>query len=295
MARPTVLEIKQQILSKKTEYESLNGMDSTSNVAIYNLWAYIVAFVMWTLYQFFELFKSETDEKIRSQKAFKELWYQAKALEYRHGHPLEKVLVPGSEESFNLEYLDDNYTQEEIANALVVKRAAVIELEITNQIILFVKCAAEEGGQLSKLTDGQIQGLVDYFRRIKPAGTKLQVFSDKADDLRLTIDFFYDPLILTENGTRIDGANNTPVQDAVREYLENLRFNGEFSLAELEDILQGLSGCANREAYITAAERNFQTPENWETINNLVVANSGYMDITDENFSINFIPKTVLD
>ncbi|PIB28930.1 hypothetical protein BFP77_08410 [Maribacter sp. 4U21] len=287
MATPTVDEIKQQILAKKAEYESLNGLTSTSTTASYNLWAYVVAFVIWVVYEFFRIFQLEVDDQLANQKIFRNLWYRKKALEYRHGHPLV-------EQNDDLIYSDDGYTEQEITDALVVKRAAVIELEINNQTFLFVKCATEVDGELAKLPDAQKQGIVDYFKRIKTAGTKLEVFSDDPDDLRLTIDFFYDPLILTETGTRIDGTDNTPVQDAVRDYLKNLRFNGEFSVSELEDILQGLSGCSNREAYITNAESNYQTPANWQTIDNTIVANSGYMEITDVNLTINFTAKTVI-
>lgn len=287
MAIPTVNDLKNEILAKKSEFESLNGLTSTSKVASYNLFAYVVAFVMWVQYQFFELFQAEVDEQLSNQKVFRSLWYRLRALEYRHGHPLVQV-------NNDLIYTDDGYTEQEITDSLIVKRAAVIELEITNRIILFIKCATEVNGELAKLTEPQKQGVVDYFKRIKTAGTRLEVFSDDPDDLRLTIDFFYDPLILTETGTRIDGTDNTPVQNAVREYLKNLRFNGEFSVSELEDIIQGVSGCSNREAYIINAESNYQTPANWEVIENTIVANSGYMNIIDANLTINFEAKTAI-
>tara|TARA_R110002051_G_scaffold297564_2_gene363994 strand:+ start:45069 stop:45935 length:867 start_codon:yes stop_codon:yes gene_type:complete len=287
MATPTVEKLKLQILAKKADYQSLNGLDSTSKTASYNLWAYVVAFVIWVQYQFFVIFQKEVDEQLANQKIFRNLWYRKKALEYRHGHPLVEF-------QDDLIYEDDAYTEQEIEDALVVKRAAVIELEITGQTFLFVKCATEIDGELAKLPDAQKQGIVDYFKRIKTAGTKLEVFSDVPDELRLTVDFFYDPLVLTETGTRIDGTDNTPVQDAVRNYLKNLRFNGEFSVSELEDILQALSGCSNREAYITNAESNYQTPANWQSIPNTIVANSGYMQITDANLTINFEAKTVI-
>ncbi|TLP81342.1 hypothetical protein [Maribacter sp. ACAM166] len=286
MATPTVLEIKNQIIAKKAEFTALDGLETTSKVGIYNLWAYVVAFSIWLQYGFFETYKAETDDKIRTQKVYTILWFRDKALQYRHGHALVK-------EGYNLEYTGDGYTESEIEAALVVKRAAVVEKEVTNQTFLFVKCATEVNGKLAILPAEQKQGIVDYFKRIKPAGTKLEVFSDNADELRIEIDFFYDPSILTENGSRIDGTNNTPVQAALRNYLENLRFNGEFSVAELEDILQAISGCSDREAYIKNPAYNFQDPANWLDIENTVVANSGYMEIEDANLIINFIPKTV--
>lgn len=53
-------------------------------------------------------------------------------------------------------------------------------------------------------------------------------------------------MIFDENGVRIDGKDNTSVQKAISDYLANLKFNGEFILAELVDILQGIEGCADR-------------------------------------------------
>jgi hypothetical protein len=287
MAIPTVLEIKNQILEKKAEYNELDAINSSSKVAIYNLWAYVVAYVIWVQYGFFNTFKTEINEKIRAQKVYTNLWFRDNALNYRHGHPLVR-------DGYVVSYSDEGYTQAEIAASLVVKRAAVIELEVTNQTFLFIKCATEIEGELSILPDAQRQGIVDYFKRIKPAGTKLEVFSDNADDLRLTVDFFYDPLILTETGAKIDGTANEPAQDEIRTYLKNLRFNGEFSIAELEDLLQAVLGCSDREAYIKLAEYNFQNPVNFQAISDTVIANSGYMNITPQNLTINFIAKTVI-
>lgn len=287
MAVPTIDEIKQSILAKKAEYASLDALNSTSKVAIYNLWAYIVATVIWILYQFHELYRQETDEKIKAQKIYSLLWFRDKALDYRHGHPLEK-------QGYDLIYTGEGYTEEQILESLVVKRAAVIELELGNRIYLFVKCATVVNGGLAKLTDGQKEGLTEYFGRIKPAGTKLEVFSEKADELKLWVDFFYDPQVLTDQGARIDGTDNEPVQKAIRNYLTNLRFNGEFSVSELQDILQALPECADREAYITMAQANFQNPAAWTLVPDFYVANSGYMSVEDQDLNIDFKPKTVL-
>lgn len=284
MAVPSIAEIKQQMLDAKAEYEELNDLDSTSKTAIYNLWAYIVAFVIWLQYQFFETYQKEVEEKVAAQKLYTLLWFRDKALEYRHGHDLDEATG---------EYDDEGYTEEQIETAKVVKRAAVIELELENRKFLFVKCATESGDELTPLSNDQITGLEQYFALIKPAGTKIVIFSDDPDDLQLEVDFYYDPLVLTETGSRIDGTANTPVQDAIRNYLENLKFNGEFSIAELEDILQALSGCADGEAYIRSAAANYETPENFQQITSTYIANSGYMQILDENLTINFIAKTV--
>lgn len=288
MATPTVEEIRDSILAKKAEFSSLDGLDTTSKVSSYRLWAYITAFVIWTQYQFFDLFTKETDEKIAAQLVLRDLWYRDQALAYRHGHPLVKV------GKYGLGYSDEGYTDEEIESASIVKRASVDEIEQDNRKYLFIKCAKEVDGTLVKLTDAEKDGVVDYFGRIKASGTKIVVLSDDPDQLRLTVDFFYDPLVLTETGTRIDGTGNTPVQDAIRDYLRNLRFNGEFSVAELEDLIQAVPGCSDREAYVKTASANYQTPVNFQDITDVYIANSGYMEITDANLTITFKSKTVI-
>lgn len=281
---PSIETIKNQILAAKASYPELGELNSSSRVSIYNLWAYIVATVVWLQYQFYELYKQEVDEKVKGQKLYTLLWFRNQALAYRHGHPLDELTG---------QYSDEGYTDEQISEALIVKRAAVIELELENRKFLFIKCATEVAGELTALDAAQIDGLEQYFAQIKPAGTKIVIFTGPPDDLQLEVDFFYDPLVLTATGSRIDGTDNTPVQNAIREYLANLRFNGEFSMAELEDILQALPGCANGEAYVRSAEGNYETPANWQEITSTYIANSGYMQVLEENLTITFTPKTV--
>jgi hypothetical protein len=201
-------------------------------------------------------------------------------LAYRHG----EGLVPET----------DSYAGEPTDNTdFPVKRAAVIELELNNRKQLFIKVASEDGSELAAVSDSVKAGLTQYFAIIKPAGTKIVVFTGPADDLKLDVRFYYDPLIFDENGVRIDGSANTIVQDTIRDYLKELKFNGEFTLAALEDLLQDIEGCADREAYIDNAEANYLTPPDYQTITSSYVANSGYMQITDENLNIQFLPKTV--
>lgn len=247
-----------------------------------------MAAIIWTLEQLFELHKQETASQLAAADFNSELWYRDHALKYRHGHPLVK-------DKYKLVYSDEGYTEEEIEEAMVIKRASVTPLEVNNRRSLFIKIATEVDGILVKVSDAQKQAFVDYMERTKITGTKIDVFSNDPDTLKLTINFFYDPLLLTAVGERIDGAANTPIQDAIRNYLSNLRFNGEFSKSELIDILQSVEGCSDREAYITDAQANFKTPEEFIEIDDIYIADSGYMDIIDANLTINFTPKTVLN
>jgi len=298
MATPTIDQIKNQILTEKSNQEALNGLTSTSKVSIFNLWAYICAYAMWAMYAAWDIFKVEMDQKIREQKLYSLLWFRNMALEYRHGHPLDETTgtYPGT-----------GYSDDQIETAKVVSRASVNEIEINKRKHLFIKMAKEENEKLVKLNDSEKAGVEQYFARIKPAGTKIITLSDDPDELKLSIKFFYNPLVLDQNGVRIDGTDNEPVQTAIKDYLSNLKFNGEFILSELVDILQQVEGCADGEVYVESAETNYLDPPVWTAIESSYIANSGYMEIVTltepdpvtgepvetSGLEIEFKPKTV--
>ena len=277
----TIDEIKQLIIATKEKHEVINAADSTSRVAIWNLWAYIIAEIAWSQFELWDILKLEIDQKIAAQKRYTLPWYQKQALDFRYGHPLD---VKG-------DYHSSGYTDEQIRASQIIARAAVVPLELNNRINLFVKVAKNENGILQKLSKNELLGITEYFERIKPGGTKIIIFSGDPDDLRLTIDFFYDPLVFDENGSRIDGSKNTPVQDAIRDYISNLPFNGEFTRTTLIDRLQSIEGCAG-EVEILQSSANYLTPDDYKQITSSYIANSGYMNLIDSNLTINFIAKT---
>ena len=284
-----IQEIKDQILQEKANQEDLAGLTSTSKVGLFNLWAYVIAFAMFTMYELWAIFKTEVDVKIREQKLYSLLWFRNMALEYRHGHALDDATGT---------YPGDGYTDDEILAAKIVSRASVNEIEINKRKHLFVKMAKTEGAKLVKLNDAEKLGVEQYFARIKPAGTKIVTFSDNPDELKLSLTVFYDPLIFDENGARIDGLDNSPVQTAITGYLSSLKFNGEFILSELVDILQEIEGVADREVYVDLAEANYLLPAVYQPIVSSYIANSGYMEIAllagdVSGLIIDFKPKLV--
>lgn len=277
---PTINELKEQILAEVANQEALEGLNSTSNVAIYRLWAYVVAVVMWLQYEFFNAFTEDMSQLIREQKRYSLLWFREKALQYRHGEDLPP-------------FGDEYATEVSDTTVLPIARAAVIELELQMRKHLFIKVASEENEALVQVSEPVKLGLQQYFGRIKPAGTKIVIFSEEADVLKLNIRFYYNPLVLDANGSRIDGFDETPVQNAIRSFLKDLPFNGELRLTALVDVLQNVPGCADREAYIDEASVIYGTLENFQNISSNYVANSGYIEVSDENLNIEFIPKNV--
>ena len=79
-------------------------------------------------------------------------------------------------------------------------------------------------------------------QRLKDAGVKLLITTAVADSLKLTIDIYFNPLVISATGGRVDGTVSDPVGDAIRNYLKNLPFNGVFLLQNLVDVLQKVEG-----------------------------------------------------
>lgn len=278
-------EIKENILKEVADNDNLSELNSTSKVAIFNLWAFVISVIAWAQYQLWDIFKAEIDEKIVNQKRFSLLDFRNAALAFRFGHPV----------SFdaNGDYIDDGYTEEEIESAKIVARASAIELEVNTRKNVFIKIAKDDGNDLTALTEAELNAFIEYFAKWKPAGTKVQVITGLADQLKLTISFYYNPLVLDANGVRLDGRDNAPVPKAIRAYLKNLKFNGEFNLTELVNKLEAVDGCSD-EVYVRNAEANYLNPPQFETIIDNYVANSGYMTISDTDLQINYIPKNTI-
>jgi hypothetical protein len=120
-----------------------------------------------------------------------------------------------------------------------VAYAAVVEAERG----LRIKVAKDNGTDLERLhPTEEMPAFTAYMNRVKDAGVKLLITSTAADELKLSLEVYYDPLILDSTGSRLDGSDNKPVQKAVRNYLRNLPFNGIFVLAYLVDVLQQVPG-----------------------------------------------------
>jgi len=228
MAR-TIDEIQQSILAAIAADATLASVaTSTSKVAIFRLFTRIVASAQWTIEVLFDTFKIEIADTLDLLKPHSLKWYASTARAFQFGFSL----LPDSDKFDNTAA-----TEAQIEASKIVRYVAVVEQVKT----LRVKVATL-GSDLQPLTAPQLTAFVEYMARVKDAGVKLIIDSLPADKLQLTVDIFYDPLILNNVGQRLDGSELTPVQSAITKYLQNLPFNGVFVLAYLIDELQQVDG-----------------------------------------------------
>lgn len=271
MAR-TIDQIYQAIITQKNNTPELDALNSTSKAAVYNLFGYIIAVVMWTLENLFDLHKSEVDDTIATKKPHTVRWYRDKALLFQYG----QNLIAETDR-----YANTGLNDQQIAAQKIVAQAAVTEIDGK----LRIKVAKASGDDLVELLDEELNAFADYIGKIKDAGVKIITDSLPADALKLTLDIWYNPLVLTSTGARIDGAASEPVKDAIKAYLKNLPFNGEFSNTKLTDQLQAVEGVVFPVIKSSQAKYGLFP---FSSIDEKYIPDAGYLRIADADLTINY-------
>lgn len=233
MAR-TIKEIQQQIIDQKNSYTELADINSDSKTAIWRLWVYIIAVVHYALENLFDQHKSDVYTDLTNLKPHRPQWYYNKALAFQYGHTVTDII--NGEEDY---YDNTSRTDDEVEAAQIIKVCAVSEGDTTLQI----KVATEDSeNKLTQLSSDQKDAFTLYMEAIKDAGVYLDIVNRPADKLKLSLDIYYDPLILDSDGLPITGGSSEPVKEAVRDYLRELPFDGTLVLASLIDKLQQVEG-----------------------------------------------------
>lgn len=204
----------------------LSDINSSSKVADWRLWLWLVAFAHHLHEAFMDLFRKEIDAKVAGAKSHTLRWYQIQAMAFQYGYDL----------TFNEEILVYQYEVDDV-DSRIVTRAAVEES--TGTVVLKV---AKETGALST---NELNAFNAYMSQIKDAGTDLLIISTTADQFKVTLEVFYDPLLLNPDGSLILDSATFPVQDALQGYVQQLPFNGAFNINTLIDALQSAEGVAD--------------------------------------------------
>ena len=272
MAR-TIQEIQTLIYQAKAQEPALNELNSTSKVAIWRLWVYIISVAIWSLEKLFDLHRADIDRRLSELKPHTARWYRSKALAFQYGFDL----LTDSDKFNNM-----GHTEEQIEASKIVKYSAVVESP--NEGRLIVKIAGEQGEQLQPITDAQKQAFEAYLQEIKDAGVRLSVVNYQPDILHLQMKIVYDPLVLDSNGQSIIHATK-PIETAIKDYLKRLPFNGELVLAHLIDALQQAEG-VKIPHLVLAQSKNITSSGEYgafETIEISKIPTAGYFTIDNFN------------
>lgn len=195
-----------------------------SKVSIINILFYIFASAAWVLERLFEAHKEEVGARIEEIIPHRAKWYKSKVLEFMK----DKTLLPDTDR-----YDISEMTDEAIDAARVVKYATADESRDAS--ILTVKVAGDSGGTRCRLSDETETQLAAYLAEIKDAGVRINLVNKEADTFNCSVDIYYNAMLLPENVQR-------DCEAAIRDYIENLPFNGEYTNMALIDTLQSVEG-----------------------------------------------------
>lgn len=284
MARSVEI-IYQDLLNKKQADNRLDVLDSTSKTAIWRLWLYIMAYASFVLETLFDVHKSEVFDALNELKPHTKRWYRNKSTAFQYGFDLyEDTDV----------FKNTGYSDKQIANSKIIKYAAVTEA--INESRLIIKIATENAAQeLAPIQPNEKQSFDAYIEEIRDAGVKISVINYPPDILRLEIDIYYDPLVLDSNGVKIisgTGSGTKPVETSLKQFMKELKFDGELQLASLVDKLQITDGVIIPHLKVASSKwlNPDGTPGVFENIAVSKVPVSGYFTI--ENFdNIKYYPK----
>ncbi|MDR1455601.1 MAG: hypothetical protein LBJ01_08120 [Tannerella sp.] len=283
----TVAEFKKLMTGLYAGNETVRGLyglqpgqtfeDAFSSVSIESILFSNVATGMFVMQELFDRFKIDVSAILSAQLSGTVNWYAYRAMLFQYG----MALIPETDS-----YDNTGLTGEQIAAMRAVKYAAAVESK--DKSILYVKVATDAGnGTRQPLSSAQLTAFKQYLNDIRYAGVRIVVINDPADEMKLQIDIYYDPLVLDETGSRLDGTSGTPVRDAVGNYLANLPFNGTYTNQGLTDALQAIDGV--RIAEIKSAASRYGAYTGFTGINAREIAHAGYYSATGGNLVLNFI------
>ena len=271
MGTRTIAEIEAGIWAQIAVNPVLASLlTSESAVAEFAEWISEFATAEWITENLFTAHVAEVNDIIGTQKPHSPQWYATMAKAFQYG-----VALPDGSITYALVPPVD-------PTVLVVSEAVAVEY--VN--LLRVKVATLTGGVLGPLGGPQMAALAVYGQKTKDAGVRLVYTTAAGDNLQLALNVFYDPLVLTALGERIDGSENTPVMDAINNFIDNIDFNGVVILNDLIAAIRAVSGVKN--VQVLSAQANYaSTP--YVDIDPQYVPDAGYLVLDETYFNANVV------
>jgi len=251
--------------------------DTFSKVSIESILFFIVASAIWVLESLFDTHKQELSDLLSTKKPHRLKWYRDKALAFQFGRSLAE---------------DEDVYDTIVESERVVKYASAVEY----QGKLYIKVAGGSDTDKQPISAAAETSLSAYLAEIKDAGVKIELVNQPADHIKLALDIYYDPMVFAATGLRNDNGADT-IRDAIKAYLQNLPFNGEYRNADLIDRLQALDGVVIPELKDaqTISHADYAAGS-WTTIQAKSLPVSGYYKIySDADLSLRFIAYQTIE
>jgi hypothetical protein len=262
------------VLADKYGFTVGDAFDATfSKVSFESIWLYICAYCAYVIEVLFDTHKAEIDDLLEQQKPHRRTWYENMAKAFMFGYSL---------------VVDEDYydttglTDAAITAAKVVKYSAAVE----KKGVVYMKVAGEDSsGNRQPISAAQQTAFEAYMKEIKDAGVVIEVVNSNPQHFRLTMALYYDPMVLDATGMNLSDGTY-PVVDAIKSFISNLKFNGEYRNASLVDTLQAIDGVIIPELHLSELSSDGAT---WTPVDAKVTPDSGYCKVyADADLNITY-------
>ncbi len=222
MAR-SIAEIKQVMLDAVAADPVLSALNSTSQVAKWNLFLWIVAVCINIFEQLQDLFKTDLQNLALSAVPGTPIWIQSQTLKFQYSatDPQIVTLV-----NFYPQYpsIRSDYQ--------IITRCSVKQSSGRRVII---KVAKGISPNLVALLTPELNALISYINKIKFAGTSIDVISLQADRIKIGATIYFD-------GQYVQSVVQINIIAAINNYLLNIPFDGVLTLTKLISAIEAVAG-----------------------------------------------------
>ena len=222
--RRTIQQIQNSILTAIQNDPVLSGLNSTSQVAIYRLWTYIIATAMSTEESLNDQFKIDTENISKYLAPATPSWIQNQVFLFQYSNANPQVV--------QLDTVNFTPYYTIINNAYKI----VTNCSVNNGYLNTVNIKVAKGPTTAPipLTNSELSALNYYLQLIKPSGLVYNCISTNADRLKMGVTVKY--LGVYSSTIR------TNLLNTYTNYLQNLPFNGSIVLIDLVIALRQVPG-----------------------------------------------------
>lgn len=256
MAR-TIQQIEESITGRLQVAFNL----STSAASEWRLWVHCVAYCIYNFELVLDAFKREMDADAEKEVAGTVTWYNDKCYEFQMGHELAFDTTTGL-----LEYK----TADE--SARVVKIASVNVSK--DNTIMFRVATEDEEGKIVPLTSNQLLNFKNYIDAVKFAGTKSEVISTDADEVKYHIKAYYNPANPVDT---VKGA----VLASLEEFKTAQKFGGVIYSHKMLEAVTAVPGVVTAKTLSLA--RKGTEDEEFVPIDTMAYLYAGYFNYTEDS------------
>ena len=229
----SIKEIEDAMLEDKASRSELNGLNSTSLVAVWRNLIYSFAVASSLNEISMEEFQKQVEVRALEIPTGTERWYAAESLEFQNGD--------------SLEFIDGNVVYAVEDDDLKIITLASADKE--NGFLVIKVAKLDVAGNAIPITPTEMISFKEYWSQKKFACTPLAFVSQESDkaivDYRIGVNA---TVINPADGESILNPGTFPIQDAINVFLETFQaenFSSIFRVMGLTDAIQSVSGVEN--------------------------------------------------